>query len=140
MEASAPSDGHRILWIEINNYSFLGKHIPTTTSPLAASRVKSNNPRSVRGYQRLLRNQYMKHKIFKTTKKLAQELKTFSATSTATTEERATFLTSFQDKFNTHHKQTGQIWQSVDKQMCQIFAGGTGYSPEFQVLRDTIEF
>jgi hypothetical protein len=64
----APSDGHRMLWIEVDNYSFLGKHIPITTSPLTASRVKSNNPRSVRRYQRLLRNQYMKKKHFKTTK------------------------------------------------------------------------
>jgi hypothetical protein len=77
---SAPSDGHRMLWIEVNNFSFLGKHIPTTTSPLTASRVKLNDPRSVRRYQRLLRNQYMKQKHFRTTKKLAQELKTFLAT------------------------------------------------------------
>jgi hypothetical protein len=137
---SAPSDGHRMLWIEVNIYSFLGKHISTTTSPLAASRVKSNNPRSVRRYQRLLHNQYIKHKIVKTTKKLAQEQEKFLATSTPTPEERATFLTSFQDKFNTHHKQTRQIRQSVDKQMRRIFAGGTKYSPEFQALRDIIEF
>jgi hypothetical protein len=44
----APSDGHRMLWIEVDNYSFLGRHIPTTTPPLAASRVKSNDPRSIR--------------------------------------------------------------------------------------------
>jgi hypothetical protein len=137
---SEPLDGHRMLWVEVDNYSFLGKHIPTTTSALTASRVKSNDPRSVRRYQRLLRNQYMKQKKIKTTKKLAQELKTFLATTIATTDERATFLASFQEKFNTHHKQTRQIRQSVDKQMRQIFAGGTEYSPEFQVLRDTIEF
>jgi hypothetical protein len=119
---SAPSDGHRMLWVEVDNYSFLGKHIPTTTSALTASRVKSNNPSSVRRYQRLLCNQYMKHKIFKTTKKLAQELKTFLATTIATKDKQATFLASFQEKFNTHHKQTRQIRQSVDKQMQQIFA------------------
>jgi hypothetical protein len=124
---SAPSDGHRMLWVEVDNYSFLGKHIPTTTSTLTASRVKSNDPRSVRHYQRLLRNEYMKQKKFKTTKKLAQELETFLATTIATTDKHATFLASFQEKFNTHHKQTGKILQSVDKQ-------------EFQVLRDTIEF
>jgi hypothetical protein len=129
---SAPSDGHIMLWVELDNYSFLGKRIPTTTSALTASRVKSNDPRSVRRYQRLLRNQYMKQKYFKTTKKLAQELKTFLATTIAMTDERATFLASFQEKFNTHQKQTRQIWQSVDKQMQQIFAGGTEF--------DTIEF
>jgi hypothetical protein len=75
---SAPSDSHRMLWIEVKNYSFLGKHIPTTTSPLAANRVKSNDPISVRRYQRLLRNQYMKHKIFKKTKELAQEQENLS--------------------------------------------------------------
>jgi hypothetical protein len=50
----------------------------------------------------------MKSKIFKTTKKLAQELKTFLATTIATKDEHATFLASFQEKFNTHHKQTRQ--------------------------------
>jgi hypothetical protein len=59
----------------------------------------------------------MKQKYFKTTEKLAQELKTFLATTIATIDERATFLASFKEKFNTHHKQTRQIWQSVDKQM-----------------------
>jgi hypothetical protein len=93
----------------------LGKHIPTTTSALTASRVKSNNPRSIRRYQWLLRNQYMKYKFFKTTKKLAQELKTFLATTIATTDKHATFLASFKEKLNTHHKQTRQIRQSVDK-------------------------
>jgi CHASE3 domain sensor protein len=106
-----------MLWVEVDNYSFLGKHIPTPTSALTASRFKSNDPRSVRRYQRLLCNQYMKHKIFKTTKKLAKEFKTFLATTIATKDEQATFLASFQEKFNTHHKKTRQIWQSVDKQM-----------------------
>ena len=137
---SAPSDGHRMLWIEVDNYSFLGKHIPTRTSPLAASRVKSNDPRSVRRYHRILRNQYRKKHIFTTTKKLNKEKETFLATSTATKEERNKFLISFEKKFNSHHKLTRQIRQAVDKQMRQIFAGGTEYSPEFQVLRDTIEF
>jgi hypothetical protein len=81
-----------------------------------------------------------KQKTSEPKKKLTQKLKTFLATTIATTDEHATFLASFQEKFNTHHKQTRQIWQSVDKQMRRIFAGGTEYSPEFQVLRDTIEF
>jgi hypothetical protein len=51
---SAPSEGHRMLWIEVDNYSFLGKHIPTRTPPLAASRVKYNDPQSVRRYHELL--------------------------------------------------------------------------------------
>jgi hypothetical protein len=70
---SAPSDGHRMLWIEVGNYSFLGKHISTTTPPLAASRVKSNDPQSVRRYHRLLRKQYKSEKVFKTYKKLKEE-------------------------------------------------------------------
>ena len=40
---AAPSDGHRMLWLEVDNFSFLGKHIPTSTPPLAWQSVESNH-------------------------------------------------------------------------------------------------
>ena len=69
---AAPSDGHRMLWLEVDNFSFLGKHIPTSTPPLAVSRVKSHDPRSRRRYQRLVRKAYKKHRVFKITENLAK--------------------------------------------------------------------
>jgi hypothetical protein len=128
----APSDGHRMLWIEVDNYSFLGKHIPATTPPLAASRVKSNDPRSVRRYHRLLRKQYKSEKVIKTYKKLKEEQELILANKTATKAERHTILSAFKKKFNSYHKLTRQLRKSVDKQMRQMFAGGTKYSPEYQ--------
>jgi hypothetical protein len=133
-----------MLWIEVDNYSFLGKHIPTRTPPLAASRVKSNDPRSVRQYHRLLRKQYRSEMVFKTYKKLKEEQELILANKTATSAERHIILSAFKKKFNSyhmkHHKLTQQLRKSVDKQMRQMFACGTEYSPEYQVLRDTIEF
>jgi hypothetical protein len=137
---SAPSDGHRMLWIEVDNYSFLGNHIPTTTTPLAASRVKYNDPRSVRRYHCLLRKQYRSEKVFKTYKKLKEEQEVILANKTATKAKRHTILSSFKKKFNSYHKLTRQLRKSEYKQMRQMFAGGTEYSSEYQVLRDTIEF
>ena len=84
---SEPSDGHRMLWIEVDNYSFLGKHIPTTTPPLAVSRVKSNDPRSVRRYQRLVRKQYLQKKIFTLIKTLKHEQELFLTNTTANKKE-----------------------------------------------------
>ena len=138
---SAPSDGHRMLWIEVDNFSFLGKHIPTSTPSLTASRVKSNDPRSVKRYQRLLRKQYGKEKIFSTTKNLIQDIQTFNLpTATPPTKEnRQDFLNTFRKKFDRHHKRTRDIRKSVDKKMRKIYAGGTPHSPEYQILRDTIE-
>jgi hypothetical protein len=80
---SAPSDSHRMIWIEDDNYSFLGKHIPTGTPPLAASRVKSNDPQSVRRYHRLLRKHYKSKKVFKTYKKLKEEQELILAATSA---------------------------------------------------------
>ena len=114
---SAPSDGHRMLWFEVDNFSFLGKHIPTSTPSLTASRVKSNDPRSVKRYQRLLRKQYGKEKIFSTTKNLIRDIQTFNLpTATPPTKEyRQNFLNTFKKKFDRHHKRTRDIRKSVDK-------------------------
>jgi hypothetical protein len=129
-----------MLWIEIDNYSFLGKHIPTKTPPLAASRVKSNDPRSVRRYHRLLRKQYKSKTVFKTYKKLKKEQELILANKTATKAEQHIILSALKKKINSYHKLTRQLRKSVNKQMWQMFVGGTEYSPEYQVLRDTIEF
>jgi hypothetical protein len=137
---SAPSDGHIMLWIEVDNYSSLGKHIPTITPPLAASRVKSNDPRSVRRYHCLPHKQYKSEKVFKTYMKLKKEQELILANKTATSAERHIILYTFKKKFNSYHKLTRQLRKSVDKQMRQMIAGGTEYSSEYQVLRDTIEF
>jgi hypothetical protein len=107
---------------------------------LAASRVKSNDPRSVRRYHRLLRKQYRSKKVFKSYKKLKEEQELILANKTATKAERLTILSAFKKKFNSYHKLTQQLRKSVDKKMRQMFAGGTEFSPEYQELRDTIEF
>jgi hypothetical protein len=62
------------------------------------------------------------------------------ANKTATSADRQIILSTFKKKFNSYHKLTRQLRKSIDKQMRQMFAGGTEYSPEYQVLRDTIEF
>jgi acetoin utilization deacetylase AcuC-like enzyme len=83
--------------------------------------------------------QYKSEKVFKTYKKLKEEQELILANKTATKAERHNILSAFKKKFNSYHKLTRQLRKSVDKQMRQMFAGGTGYSPEYQVLRDTIE-
>ena len=53
----SPSGGHQILWIEIDNYSILEKHIPFINKPIMAGRVKSRNPRSRKRYQNLVKQE-----------------------------------------------------------------------------------
>ena len=43
---------HRMLWVELDNSSTLGKFLPCPRKKIMASKVKSNDPRSRRRYHR----------------------------------------------------------------------------------------
>ena len=45
LSPSSPSDGHRMLWIEVCNYSILGKDVPHSTKAVVLNGVPSNDPR-----------------------------------------------------------------------------------------------
>ena len=58
MGPSPPTDGHRMLWIEANNFSLLGKNIPHSTVAIETDCIRSYDPRSVKLYNRLLTEEY----------------------------------------------------------------------------------
>ena len=55
---SPPTDGHRMLWIEANNFSLLGKNIPHSTAAIETDCIRSYDPRSVKLYNKLLAEEY----------------------------------------------------------------------------------
>ena len=55
---------HRMIWIETDNMSILGKELPHKESAKGASRVKSNDPRCRKAFNQLLKQKYTKHEIF----------------------------------------------------------------------------
>ena len=74
---SAPSDGHRMLWIEVDNNSILGKEIPHSSKSFDSTKCSSMDPRCQKSYSRSVRKKYMKHDTFKLHSKLSLSIKRF---------------------------------------------------------------
>ncbi len=49
---SAPSDGHRMLWIKVDNNSILGKEIPHSSKSFDLTKFSSMDPRCQSSYSR----------------------------------------------------------------------------------------
>ena len=63
------SDGHRMLWVMLDNLSMLGKHIPCSTLAIECKRVKSNDPRSRKVYHQKVKEEYSRQNIIAKNKK-----------------------------------------------------------------------
>ena len=48
----APSDRHRLIWAELDNFSILDKPIPVCNQPIEANRVESRDARSMKQYHK----------------------------------------------------------------------------------------
>ena len=60
---SCESD-HRMIWIETDNMSVLGKELPHKESLRDLARVKSNNPRCRKAFNRQVKQKYAENDIF----------------------------------------------------------------------------
>ena len=60
----APSDGHRMLWVEIDNFSILGKDVPSSNQPIMVARVKLRDPRSRKRYHKLFHQEFRTKNLF----------------------------------------------------------------------------
>ena len=55
---SAPSDGHRMIWVEVNNLSSLGKDVPHSSKASNATQLKSRNPLIRNRYNKMVKKEY----------------------------------------------------------------------------------
>lgn len=68
---SAPSDGHRMLWIkEVCNYSILGKEVPHNTKALTINGVPSKDPRKKKLFNQKVKKEYSGYDLFNILKKI----------------------------------------------------------------------
>ena len=90
---SAWSDGHRLLWIMVSHQSLLGKHLPVTNPTIRAERLKPEDPRSRKIFQRRVMKEYCNQNVFKEKVALARREREFKKETTGTTclEFMATF-------------------------------------------------
>ena len=89
-------------------------------------------------YNHRVNRVYIESDIFKTKLILAKKVELFTNGSSGMT--HAKFLSIFSPKFNAFHFKTRWIWQKVADKMRKIYAGSQDFSPQGQVLRDTIDF
>ena len=121
---------HRMLWVEIDNSSILGKHLPSP--PIAhSSRVKSNDPRSRLKYNHQVKARYGKAAVFPKCRRLAAMVQKIA--------EGHTDLIPFVKKsYSDIHKTTTDIRLDVEKHLRKLRTGAVPYSPRLQRYRDTI--
>ena len=74
---SAWSDGHQLLWIIVSHHSLLGKHLPITNPTIRMERLKPEDPRSRKIFQRRVMKEYCKQNVFKMKVTLARREKEF---------------------------------------------------------------
>lgn len=72
---SAPSDGHRMLWIEVNNNSILGKEVPHSSRNFDLAKLTSTNPRCQKSYGKSVQKGYSKNGMFQLHYKLQRSVK-----------------------------------------------------------------
>ena len=134
---SAPSDGHRMLWIEVDNNSILGKEVPHSSKSFDKTIFPSTDPRCQKSYGRLVRKEYSKKEIFKTHSKLARDVKSFQLKKIKNVSK---FVQKFPKRFNSFESKTSNIKTAVGKKLRKIRAGKRPWSPKYKQITNTIDF
>ena len=126
------SSDHRMLWVELDNCSILGKHLPPSRK-IIASRLKSNDPRSRKKYTRQVKKKYAEARISLKRIRIMEMAERFVAGDTS-------LDTQIQVCYEDVHKTTSKIRTDVASHLRTLHAGGVASSPKMQVYRDKIEY
>ena len=103
---SAPSDGHRMLWVEISCSSILGKDVPFSTHPIDSNFGNASDPRVRKSLSIKVKKEYTQQNMFNIKHKLeAQKLAFFAGK----IEDIDSFIKHFSIKFNKFHSKTRDI-------------------------------
>ena len=100
-EPSAPSDGHRMIWVEVCNQSLLNKHLPHSSQAINSDRCYSKDPRCRKLYTKKVKKQYARRRMFDKFKKYQHKIKRYTNKRMTPTEEE-TFLTTFPSDFKAY--------------------------------------
>ena len=135
---AAPSDGYHMLWIEIDNYSILGKYVPFSNQPITTDIVKSRDPRSRKRYQKLVKQEFCTKILFHMKTNLQKQAYNFTTVTSNT--ENKTLIPNYQKKFDQFHQIIRDTKAKVAKRMGKIFAGDQPWSPKYKRLTKMIKF
>ena len=122
----------------VSHQSLLGKHLPVTNPTIRAERLKPEDPRSRKIFQRRVMKGYCNQNVFKEKAALARREREFKKGTTGTTYSE--FLATFTPKIDALHIKTRKIKTKSAKDLRKIYASGQDFSPKAQSFRDVIEF
>ena len=129
---STMTSDHRMLWVELDNSSILGKHLPSSRK-IKASKVKSTDPRARNKYNRRVKRRYAEAKVGFQCTALQELVKEFA-------EGNTTLKGHIVRVYELLHKTTSDIRRDVEAHLRTLNAGEVPWSPRIQVFRDTIEY
>ena len=135
---SAPSDGHRLIWVEVNNLSSLGKDVPHSSKAINATRLKSRNPLIRNRYNKMVKKEYRKQNIFRQARNLEQMKQNYMKR--RFDGDPDSYYNKFVHQFNTYHKALQKIREDCAQTVSTLFAGEYDWSPRFQKLGNKVEF
>ena len=124
---------HRMLWVELDNSSILGKFLPCPRKQILASKVKSDDPRSRRLYYRRIRERYAQSSIGLRVTKLKTKIHRYVAGDLS-------LLPGIIEEFRSTKTDAIAISKDVADYLRTMYNDGCPWSPRIKKLRATIGY
>ena len=134
---SAPSDGHRMLWIEVNNDSILGKEAPHSHKFQDPSKFPSIDPRCRKSFGKQARKGHLKKDLFKAKTNLTRLVKKFK---NGTLKNVSSFKKKYSERFDSLQSATYEDKLNAGKIIKNIKAGKRHWSPKYKNAVLPVEF
>lgn len=133
---AAPSDRHRMMWIEIDCYSIIGKDVLSSTHALKFNSINYLDPRERKAYNIKVKKEYFRHNIFRTKKKIEREKEKIKSKRSQGLEIETEELNKCAQKFNNFQTKIRSIKLKVARKIKDVHAGKDPWSPKYiQKLR-----
>jgi len=133
---NAMRSDHRLLWIEIDNSSALGKHLPSVV-PIKACKINFTDPRSRRLYSKRVKAAIKASKVDSKIVSLQAQAKEYFSSPPS---DQASLLPSLAASYNSIHHELDTIRSSVESNLRQIYSGRVPWSPRLKHYLDVIEY
>ena len=127
---------HRLLWIELDNSSLLGKHLPSVV-PVKACRIRCEDPRSRTLYVRRVVSAMSSSGLLKDFQSLYNLSQIYTDASPS---EQPGLLPPLKRAYDSFHSALDHLRLSTERELRPNFSGAQAWSPRLQRYRDTIEY
>ena len=133
---AAPSDGHRMLWIEVDNLSILGKDIPHSLQSLKHAKVNSLHPGQRRLFNKKLKQRYRANNAYEVIPQITAE---DEAHNSPTNKDRQASLRKLTLTMHKLHRRTRHAKAENTSNFRKSKAGADDWSPPYRQLKRQID-